>query len=236
MTQKRELRPVLTKDLTSAIEQVIVDAQDAGVDLEDIDDSPRLEGRLRQDDNALNELVSLKSQGNDIPGQSLVNSPEQKYPWESPPQFSNPRIAVKEILNVLLQPEAVKSTVKALSEGASVGDLAMAVTYANFVEGKINPDVMLLAMEPVMYLIMAIGEEANIKYNIDGDDIDEPDEVEVQQKLDELDNVFKQIKGDMSKRDEKPENLKEGVVDNSLLQQVQEAGPEIRENLLDRRT
>lgn len=87
-----------------------------------------------------------------------------------------------------------------------------------------------------MYLIMAIGEEANIKYNIDGDDIDEPDEVEVQQKLDELDNVFKQIKGDMSKRDIKPENLKEGVVDNSLLQQVQEAGPEIRENLLDRRT
>jgi hypothetical protein len=91
-------------------------------------------------------------------------------------------------------------------------------------------------MEPVMYLIMAIGEEANIKYNIDGDDIDEPDEVEVQQKLDELDNVFKQIKGDMSKRNIKPENLKEGVVDNSLLQQVQEAGPEIRENLLDRRT
>jgi hypothetical protein len=40
----------------------------------------------------------------------------------------------------------------------------------------------------------------------------------------------------MSKRDIKPENLKEGVVDNSLLQQVQEAGPEIRENLLDRRT
>ena len=36
--------------------------QDAGVDLEDIDDSPRLEGRLRQDDNALNELVNLKSQ------------------------------------------------------------------------------------------------------------------------------------------------------------------------------
>tara|TARA_R100001015_G_C4629712_1_gene190778 strand:- start:51 stop:761 length:711 start_codon:yes stop_codon:yes gene_type:complete len=236
MTQKRELRPVLTKDLTEAIEQVIVDAQDAGVDLEDIDDSPRLEGRLRQDDNSLNELVSLKSQGSDIPGQSLVNSTEQKYPWESPPEFSNPRVAVKEILNVLLEPEAVKSTVKALSEGASVGDLAMAVTYANFVEGKINPDVMLLTMEPVMYLIMAIGEEANIKYNIDGDDIDEPDEIEVQQKLNELDNVFKQIKGDMSKRDIKPENLKEGVVDNSLLQKVQEAGPEIRENLLDRRT
>ena len=60
MTQKRELRPVLTKDLTSAIEQVIVDAQDAGVDLEDIDDSPRLEGRLRQDDNALNEYMKYK--------------------------------------------------------------------------------------------------------------------------------------------------------------------------------
>ena len=104
----------------------------------------------------------------------------------------------------------------------------MAVTYDNFVEGKINPDVMLLAMEPVMYLIMAIGEEANIKYNIDGDDIDEPDEVELQQKLDELDNVFKQIKGDMSKRNIKPENLKEGVLIIVYYNKVQEAGPEIR--------
>ena len=59
----------------------------------------------------------------------------------------------------------------------------MAVTYANFVEGKISPDIVLLAMEPILYLIMAIGEEANIKYNIDGDDNDEPDEVNYNKSL-----------------------------------------------------
>ena len=172
MAQKRDLRPVLSKDLTDAVEQVILDAADAGIDLDDIEDSPRIRGKLRKDDTALNNLVSIKSQGSPIPGQSLTNDPEQPYPWERPPEFANPREALDDILSSLLQPEAVKEIINSLVNGASVGDLAMAIVYAKFVEGKINPDVMMLSMEPVMYLIMSIGEEANIEYNIDNDDID----------------------------------------------------------------
>ena len=234
MAVERDLKPVLSTNLSDAVEQIILDAQDAGVDLEDIDDSPKLRGQLRREDNYLDELVALKAQGGPIPGQSLTNDPDQPYPWERPPEFANPREALNHILSSLLQPEAVKELINALANGASVGDLAMAVVYAKFAEGKIQFDNMLLAMEPVMYLIMSIGEEANIEYNIDGDDIDEPDEEEIAQKMAEVEDVFQQIKNGAMAKDIKPENIRAGAVDKSLLDRVKEAGPSIRESLLER--
>ena len=234
MAQQRELRPVVSNNLTDAVEQVILDAQAAGVDLDDIEDKPKVRGQLRDSQEALDKLVALKSQGAAIPGQSLTNSPDQPYPWEQPAEFANPRDAIDAILTQLLQPEAAKEIVKGLASGASVGDLAMAITYAKFTEGKINPDTMLLVMEPIMYLIMSIGEEANIQYNIDNDDIDEEDEEEIAEKLQEFENVFEQIQAGAMDKEIKPENLTEGVVEKSLLDRVKEAGPEIRQSLLAR--
>tara|TARA_R100001460_G_scaffold1380_5_gene5333 strand:- start:271 stop:987 length:717 start_codon:yes stop_codon:yes gene_type:complete len=234
MAQQRELKPVLSNNLTDAVEQVILDAQSAGVDLDDIEDKPKVRGQLRDNQEGLDKLVALKSQGSAIPGQSLTNSPDQPYPWEQPAEFANPRDAIDAILTQLLQPEAVKEIITGLSNGASVGDLAMAITYAKFTEGKINPDTMLLVMEPIMYLIMSIGEEANIQYNIDNDDIDEEDEDEIAEKLQEFENIFEQIQAGAMDKEIKPENLSEGVVDKSLLDRVKEAGPEIRQSLLAR--
>ena len=209
MAISKNPKPILSNDLTDAISQIVDDALVSGVDFKDIenDDSPKIRGQLRKEDTALNNLVALKSQGGPIPGQSLTNDPEQPYPWETPPEFANPREAVDDILSNLLQPAAVKEIINSLSSGASVGDLAMAIVYAKFVEGKINPDVMMLSMEPVMYLLMAIGEEANIEYNIDNDDIDEPDEEEMAEKMAELENVFQEIKNGVMQKDIKPENI-----------------------------
>ena len=108
MAIKRNPKPVLSDNLTNAVEQIILDAQDAGVDLNDIEDKPKVRGKLRDKPEALDELVALKSQGSAIPGQSLTNSPDQPYPWEQPAEFANPREALNNILSSLLQPEAVK--------------------------------------------------------------------------------------------------------------------------------
>lgn len=234
MAQQRELKPIVSNNLTDAVEQVILDAQSAGVDLDDIEDKPKVRGKLKDSQEGLDKLVALKSQGAAIPGQSLTNSPDQPYPWEQAVEFANPRDAIDAILTQLLQPEAVKEIITGLSNGASVGDLAMAITYAKFTEGKISPDTMLLVMEPIMYLIMSIGEEANIQYNIDNDDIDEEDEDEIAEKLQEFENIFEQIQAGAMDKEIKPENLSEGVVDKSLLDRVKEAGPEIRQSLLAR--
>ena len=234
MAITRDARPVLSDNLTDAVEQIILDAQAAGVDLDDIEDKPKVKGQFRDSPEALDKLVALKSRGSAIPGQSLTNSPDQPYPWEQPAEFANPRDAIDAILAQILQPEAVKEIINALAKGASVGDLAMAITYAKFTEGKISPDTMLLVMEPIMYLIMSIGEEANIQYNIDNDDIDEEDEDEIAEKLQEFENVFEQIQAGAMDKEIKPENLSEGVVDKSLLDRVKQAGPEIRQSLLAR--
>lgn len=234
MAIKRNPKPVLSDNLTNAVEQIILDAQDAGVDLNDIEDKPKVRGKLRDKPEALDELVALKSQGSAIPGQSLTNSPDQPYPWEQPAEFANPREALNNILSSLLQPEAVKELINALASGASVGDLAMAITYAKFTEGKINPDTMLLVIEPIMYLIMSIGEEANIQYNIDNDDIDEEDEEEMEEKLQEFKSAVENIKAGVLNKEVKPENLKSGAVDKALLDRVKEAGPEIRQSLLEK--
>jgi len=132
-----------------------------------------------------------------------------------------------------MQPEAVKNVVMALSKGAAAADIATAVLYSKFTEGKINPDVMMMLVEPVMYLTMAIGEEANIKYNIEGNDLDEIDDEDTdegtEEKLKQFENIFTQIKNGVSSEDISELNTE--VVPENMLAQIKEKGPEIRSML-----
>ena len=165
-----------------------------------------------------------------IPGQSLTNSPESAYPWESPPALTNPREALDVIVAEIMQPEAVKNIVNALANGAAVGDIGSAILYAKFTEGDISVDNMMLLAEPVMYTIMAIGEEANIKYNIEGNDLDEFDEEdeaeEMTNKINEFRTAVSDIKNQTTKK-LKP-TVDENVVPRNILDRVKEQGPEIR--------
>ena len=93
--------------------------------------------------------------------------------------------------------------------------------------------MMLLLVEPLMYVIMSIAEEANIDYNIDNDDIDEPDEEEVEQTISLFQNEFANIRKQIANKKINSTNL-EGSVDRSLLNRVKEEGPNIRESLLEK--
>jgi len=230
---KRNPNPIVSSNLSDASAQVVLDALDAGFEIDDIiqDRGPKIRGEKRFDQESLDEIVNLSSQGAVIPGQSLTNNPDTPYAWEKPAKFSNPREALNEITNLILQPEAIKSTINALSKGTSVGDLASAILYAKFTEGDINPDNMLLLMEPTMYLLMAIGEEANIKYNIDEDDMDEfdiEDEEEAQDKINEFKNVFSDIKNNGAVKNVSKEKIDTNVLPKNILEKVKEQGPEIK--------
>ena len=134
---------------------------------------------------------------------------------------------------LIFQPEAMKEIVGALANGAAVADIAMVMLYAKFTEGKFNPDVLMLLAEPVMYLIMAIGEEANIKYNIeDSNDLDELDEEDHEEesktKIAEFRNVFDNIKNGTTKKGIEPSKITSGAVPQNILDKVKEEGPAIR--------
>ena len=81
MAVTRGPKPVLSTNLTDAVEGVLNDAVDAGVDFNDIenDNTPKIRAKYQRTQKGLDDLVALKSQGSAIPGQSLTNSPEQPY-------------------------------------------------------------------------------------------------------------------------------------------------------------
>ena len=228
----RQVRPIISDNISEAAGLAVLDGLDAGFDIEDIapEKGPKIRGEARFSQEGLDELTNLSGQGRPIPGQSLTNSPESKYPWESPPTLTNPREALDVIVAEIMQPEAVKNIVNALANGAAVGDIGSAILYAKFTEGDISVDTMMLLAEPVMYTIMAIGEEANIKYNIEGNDLDEFDEEdeaeEMTNKINEFRTAVSDIKNQTTKK-LKP-TVDENVVPRNILDRVKEQGPEIR--------
>lgn len=125
---------------------------------------------------AVEFLGNSLATGKAVPGQSLTNSPEQPYKWEQPPEFVNTKEASLYVFSVLTTPETVPNLLESVASGVGVVDLASIVLYSGFLEGKWNPDLMTLLMEPTMYMIMALAEKANIKYVVDtGDDEKEPE-------------------------------------------------------------
>lgn len=232
-TPKRQANPVVSSSLSEAAGQIVLDGLDAGFDIDEIapDKGPKIRGEAKFSQEGLDNLVNLSSKGGPIPGQSLTRDTEDPYPWETPPEFTNPREALDDVVGSIMQPEAMKNIVSALAQGAAVADLGTAILYAKFNEGKISPDAMMLLAEPIMYTIMAIGEEANIKYNIEGNDLDEFDDEDDKEDFDNKVNEFRNVLSDIKKgatKNIEPSKIDSNVVPESILAQVKEKGPEIK--------
>lgn len=105
--------------------------------------------------------------GRPIPGQSLTNSPEGAYAWEKPAQFSTVKECLIYIYDNLLEEDAFDNLTTALSREVPIFDIASAILYTGFLEGKWNPDLMLLLAEPLTYMIMSIGE----MYGLESDEM-----------------------------------------------------------------
>ena len=232
-TPKRQPNPVISSSLSEAAASSVLDGLDAGFTIDEIapDTGPKIRGEAKFSQEGLDNLVNLSSKGGPIPGQSLTRDTEDPYPWETPPEFTNPREALDDVVGSIMQPEAMKNIVSALAQGAAVADLGTAILYAKFNEGKISPDAMMLLAEPVMYTIMAIGEEANIKYNIEGNDLDEFDDEDDKEDFDSKVNEFRNVLSDIKKgatKNIEPSKIDSNVVPESILAQVKEKGPEIK--------
>ena len=96
-------------------------------------------------------------------------------------------------------PETTANLLLSLTKGVSVIDIASVVLYEGFVDGKWNPDLMTLMMEPTMYMIMALAEKAEIKYVLDAQDDLEEEEIigekavqQLESEIGSLDNIRKQ--------------------------------------------
>ena len=134
---------------------------------------------------------SFAQAGRPIPGQSLTSNPDEPRPFEGPPDFTNFKEALDYTTAELLEEEAYMSIVGAIGDGVPIIDLAMQIGYVGFREGKWNPDLMMMLMEPLMYLLMALAEKADIQYRIDDEDDDEDEDSILEDRVKNISETLK---------------------------------------------
>ena len=115
-------------------------------------------------------VEAFASRGYPIPGQSWTQPVEERRPFEAKPDFVDMQEALEYTALELLDEENYVPIVLALGDGVPVMDLALQMGYVGFREGKWNPDLMLMLLEPFAYLLMALAEKSGVKYRLDSDD------------------------------------------------------------------
>jgi len=135
-------------------------------------------------------LEFLANNGRPIPGSSLTNSPDTPYAWEKPPQFVELQPAMDALFLELTEPEAYHSTMDLVRNGMPIGDIAQVLLTDGFQKGMWNPDLLMLLLEPTMYMIIAFAEKAGIQDYItyEGEE-DEPDDED--EELSQINQVTK---------------------------------------------
>ena len=98
-----------------------------------------------------------------LPGESLTKDPDQKFPWEQNPEINDVDTAIKEVFINLTERDTLVELLNILNNGQPVDEIAQIVAYRGMSVGKYNSDLMLLLLEPIMYLIIAIAEEYEIE-------------------------------------------------------------------------
>ena len=181
---------------------------------------------------AINFIQGSLETGKSIPGQSLTNDPNQPYNWERPTEYTNPREAMLYVFETLTVPETTTNVLLSLSNGVGVIDIASITLYSGFLEGKWNPDLMILLMEPTMYMVMALAEKANIPYSLEAGDNEAPVEMSPEKQLktiesgiselDKMRQVAAQRVNPQSVPQEVREVIEETELSPSLLQRVEE--------------
>ena len=180
----------------------------------------------------INFIQGNLERGQTIPGQSLTNSPEEPYNWEKPVEYTNPREAMLYVFESLIVPETTTNILLSLSNGVGVIDIASITLYSGFLEGKWNPDLMTLLMEPTMYMIMALAEKADIDFDLEAGDKDRPSEISGDKSLETLQNGITELDkirqvavsrvNPQSVPQEVREVIEETELSPSLLQRVEE--------------
>jgi hypothetical protein len=182
--------------------------------------------------NAIDFLQQSLDTGRPIPGQSLTNSPEEPYNWEKPAEFSNPKEAMLYTFGLLTEPETTANILINVTKGVSIIDIASIVLYQGFLEGKWNPDLMILLMEPTMYMVMALCEKAEIPYKLDSADDEDVEEImgdkaveKIEQEIGALDQVRRKAVQQVSPQSV-PADVREVIeqteIQPSLLEKVEE--------------
>lgn len=99
-----------------------------------------------------------------IPGQSLTGAPKA-YPWERPPEITDPEEALQRYLGNLNGPEQIEGILDMLELEMDVKTLTEGLVRVGVAEGLHSIDVGLIISPVIHEFIVSIAEEAGIEYD-----------------------------------------------------------------------
>ena len=110
-----------------------------------------------------------------IPGESLTTAPDMPKAWERPPQYTTQDKAMEAIYMEITQEDSLRKLINIINDGIPLDEIAQVILYKGYTEGKFAPDLMLLLIEPTLYLLISIADYADIKdYTLYNEETDDP--------------------------------------------------------------
>ena len=155
-----------------------------------------------------------------IPGQSLTNSEDEKQPWEQPPKITNIKEARELMFLEILKEENLTAIVNLLDEGMTIAKLTEMLLFIGYTKGQFNPDMMLLLLEPTMYMLLAVAENVGIEPRLDDEDDDLEAELTEEDNEEELE--FLKIREADLRNPKALEKLQEKLERTPIPQEIQE--------------
>ena len=162
------------------------------------------------------EKANVNPFNSPTPGEGLTQSPEQKFPWEQPSKHTEGKPVMEEIFLQITERENLIELLGLFMNKQPVDEIAQVILYKGVTSGLFNMDLMLMLVEPTMYLLIAIAEEYDIEPVIyEGQDVDLAEK-------EDIDTVKKETLG------KQVGQVRKDAVPPSLLQRVKTL-PEMEE-------
>ena len=137
-----------------------------------------------------NKIMEAEQEGinpfdNPTPGESLTKNPDERFEWEQQAKFTDVDEAIKDIFLRITERDALIEMLNFFKNKQPIEEMTQMILYRGFTKGEYNVDLMLMLVEPTMYLLIAIAEEYEIEPVIyEGQDDDLIDEEDYKQEKD----------------------------------------------------
>lgn len=173
-------------------------------------------------------VEAVGNAGRPIPGQSLTTDAEAPRAYETAPQFTNFKKALDFTVSELIAEENYVSVISGIGEGVPISDVVQQVLYGGFKEGQWNPDLMMMLIEPLMYILIALCEKAGVDYTLyRGEEDDNEEEQE-----EDNNNKFEQIQALAKTKMPSKSKISKSSVPVEILDKIEDL--EIDTSLLDK--
>jgi hypothetical protein len=116
-----------------------------------------------------------------IPGQSLTSSPDKRFPYEKPPQYTTLEQCLKFIFKQTTDKDNFEEILNLIRNGTTLEELAETIAFTGFSDGFWTVHMRMLLLEPIIYMLYFLSTQAGIDpviYEGEDEDLEPEEEVE----------------------------------------------------------